>query len=401
MKKCFFIAGIILMLCLLFNCSFQGAGAEDEPPAVTEEEAPEKEIVSGETKTENEEEESEEEKEGEEDEEAWEEDEGEGEKPNGEEEPGLEEELKVIPPPPVYLYLKTVSETEIVFGFSQPVTKAELKFDPELDFIITEKSDTVKVSLADELDPEQNYIAEIEVTDAYERTIKKGIPFRLRISQAPALQINELRTEYASKTNTTAAKAEFIEFKMLSGGNMGGLKVYVEGYYKAPLIYTFDPVEVKKSEYVVLHLRTLEDLCQNEFGEDLAESGGTDSSPTARDFWIPGSNKLLHNIDIIYVLDQDDNVLDAVMISKTPDLKWDKDYFIKAADFLFNQEAWTSSTGAVCIPADAVLSEKTTATRTICRDETVENTHTAADWYVTVDKGATPGKPNNPNRYKQ
>ena len=212
-----------------------------------------------------------------------------------------------------------------------------------------------------------------------------------------ALQINELRTEYSK------LRVEFIEFKILSAGNLGGLRVFIASNYKNPLIYEFLPVEVKKGEYIVLHLRTLEEGCKDEYGKDLGESGGTDSSPTARDFWVPGKTEILRKTDVIYVLDQDDQALDAVMIAEKPDAVWPKvskqDCFTEAAEFLFNQGAWKSADGTIPVPSDAASSASTTYSRTICRDETIKNSRTAADWYVTVSSGATPGQQNNPTRF--
>jgi hypothetical protein len=213
-------------------------------------------------------------------------------------------------------------------------------------------------------------------------------------NQIPELEINELCTEYSHP------RVEFIEFKIRSPGNLGGLQVFVVGNNKDPLLYEFEPVEVQADEYVVLHLRKLEESCKDEYGDNLAESGGMYSSPTARDFWIQGSEKLLNKTDIIYVLDQYGNVLSAVMIAENPNSQWSKDYFLQTADFLYRLGAWKSPAGTVCTPADAVNTERTSVTQTICRDETAENTHTAADWYITVTSGATPGKPNNPNRLK-
>jgi hypothetical protein len=212
----------------------------------------------------------------------------------------------------------------------------------------------------------------------------------------PELVINEVRTENSSP------KAEFIEFKMKTAGNLGAMRVFILGNTNATkqTIYEFMPVEVKKDEYVVLHLRKVEEKCRDEYGTDLSESGGADSSTTARDFWLPGDDNLLHKeATVIYVLDQDDRVLDAVMFSTTSNSSWNKDYFAEAADFLFRQDAWKSANGNVGSPADALNSAGTTATRTICRDETAEDTNTASDWYVTATSSATPGKPNNPKRF--
>jgi len=179
------------------------------------------------------------------------------------------------------------------------------------------------------------------------------------------------------------------------------MRVVINGNTNAAkkTVYEFSPVEVKKDEYMTLHLRTYNSESRDEYGENLDESVGVNASPTARDFWMPGETKLLHKTAVIYVLDQDDKVIDAVMLSENPDTWWTKDYFAEAAEFLFNSGAWKSPAGGVCSPADAVASGKTTNTRTICRDETVENSGTAKDWYITDTSNATPGKPNSTKRY--
>jgi hypothetical protein len=231
----------------------------------------------------------------------------------------------------------------------------------------------------------------VSAEDEHGNIIDEKIPCVVKNTRVPALVINELRTEYSK------LKAEFIEFKMLSAGNLGALQVFAVGNNKTPLIYEFAPVEVEEGEYVVLHLRTLEDSCKDEYGDSLDESGGTDSSPNARDFWIPGSTKLLRNTDAVYVMDQDDRVLDAVMIAENPNSKWNKN-LVGAAELLFNNGAWESGAGTACTPADAADTSgvKSSATKSVSRDETAENTRTAADWYVTANGGATPGRPNVP-----
>jgi hypothetical protein len=297
------------------------------------------------------------------------------------------------PPAAVFLRYEIVSETEIVFEFSQPVSLVSLDLKSGLEFDAIEEGSKIKIILAEPPKPALLIEVDLQVKDGHGNTVRKQVSFRTKNNRVPKMQINELRTE------SSKPKAEFIEFKMLSDGNLGGLRVYVAGNYKNPLLYEFASVEVKAMEYVVLHLRKLEEASRDELGESLDESGGTDSSPTGRDFWIPDSTKLLHKTDAVYVLDQDNGVLDAVMISEKSDPLWGKDYFTEAAEFLFRKGAWKSPAGTICSPADAVISSTTTLTRSICRDENVENTHTAADWYVTANSGATPGKENNIKRY--
>ena len=249
------------------------------------------------------------------------------------------------------------------------------------------------VSFKPGLGPGERVTADLLVEDDNGNTLNVLVPFRTRNDKLPSLLINELRTEYSKP------KCEFIELMTLEAGNLGAMRVFIVGNYKAPLVYEFPSIQVAKGEYITLHLRTTEESNRDELGRSLDESGGADSSPTARDIWIPGSAKLLHKTDAVYLLDQDDSVVDAVMFSENADPWWGKDYFAEAAEFLYNAAAWKSPENKICDPSKAVQSTGTTLTRTICRDESlVNNSGTAADWYITANSGATPGKPNSTKR---
>jgi len=378
MKKCrYFLGGMLVFLCLLCSCSGgyeTGKSALQEETSEKEREAASDEEIASDTETPIKEE-------------------------NPDETQDETQDEEEIPPAPIFLYCKVVSQKEIVFAFSQSVTMKGLSINTEQGQEIAiaaeheklGKGKTITVSLAENLQSGQVLIADFIAEDDYNNNVDRKIFFSSTATSAPALQINELRTE------NTNPKVEFIEFKMLSSGNLGALRVYAASNDKASLIYTFGSVEVKEGEYVVLHLRTIDkELPKDELGMNLDESGGTDSCPTARDFWI-SSNEVLRKTDAVYVMDGD-WVLDAVMFADNSNAWSGKDYFVKTAELLFSKHAWKSLTGDIAGVVDTVNSSGTTATRTICRDETVENDHTAANWYVTITSGATPGKANNPNR---
>jgi len=295
---------------------------------------------------------------------------------------------------PVFLSCQAVSETEIDFRFSLPVKVVSLHFSPAITLDDVESGSTIRVTFSDGPGAGERLTADLLAEDDRGNTINVLVPLLTRNSRIPPLLINEIRTEYSKP------KCEFIEFKTLQAGNLGALRLFIAGNYKAPMVYEFPPVEVAAGEYITLHLRTTEESNRDELGRNLEESGGADSSPTARDLWIPGATKLLHKTDVIYVLDQDDGVVDSVLLSESDDPWWSKDYFAEAAELLFNAGAWESPDGKICSPAEAASSSGTTLTRTICRDEALQKSSgTAADWYITVNSGATPGKPNNPKRY--
>jgi hypothetical protein len=297
----------------------------------------------------------------------------------------------------LYLGSRAVSEDEVEFEFSRPVTIRQLSFQPELDIASVEDGSTVRVKTEKGIEPGILLTVDLLAEDEKRNTINVLVSFRSRNNRMPELVINELCTEYSNP------RTEFIEFKMRSNGNLGAMRVFIVGNSNASreTIYEFKPVEVKKDEYVVLHLRTVEEDCRDEYGPRLDESGGRNASPTARDFWIPGNTKRMHKeATAVYVLDQDDRVLCGVMISNQAVNWWGKEYFAEVAELLFSQDAWKSASGQICGPIDAINTTGTTNTRTINRDETVKNTNTAADWYITATSGATPGRPNNTRRHQ-
>jgi hypothetical protein len=296
---------------------------------------------------------------------------------------------------PVFISCKAVSETEIDFEFSLPVKVTSLHFSPVIQADSIENGRTVRVSFRAGLGPGERVTADLLAEDDNGNTLNVLVPFRTRNGKLPSLLINELRTEYSKP------KCEFIELKTLEAGNLGAMRVFIAGNYKAPLVYEFPSIQVAKGEYITLHLRTTEEGSnRDELGNNLNYSGGADSSPTARDLWIPGNSELLHKTDAVYLLDQDDRVIDAVMFSENADPLWSKVYFAEAAEFLYNAAAWKSPDNKICDPSKAVQSARTSTSRTICRDETLgKDSGTATDWYITVNSGATPGKPNNTKRF--
>ncbi|GHV71169.1 hypothetical protein AGMMS49928_21820 [Spirochaetia bacterium] len=297
---------------------------------------------------------------------------------------------------PVFLGYKAVSEREIDFQFSLPVKVVSLNFDVSAQIESTGEGTNVAVILGESLGAGVPVTADLLVEDENKNTLNVVIRFRTRNDRIPQLLITELRTEYSGD------KVEFVELRTQSKGNLGALRLFCGvNSIKEPLL-EFSPVEVDEGEYLVIHLRTKETETgwANETGSDLTLSKGTENLDTARDFWLPESKERLRKTDAVYLMDQDDNILDAVLLSETADTWWAKQDLADVAELCAQQGAWTQAAGnAVPGPADAVISKTTTNTRSISRDETTVDTNTAADWYITVASGATPGKANNPNRY--
>jgi hypothetical protein len=276
--------------------------------------------------------------------------------------------------------------------------------EPFVEVLSYEEGKEVLIILTEPLKEGEKIIADILVEDENRNTLNVLVPFRARNDRMPQLVINELRTEYASASGRNPPRVESVEFLAKSSGNLGALRLFIAGNSLTEPVFEFPPTEVRAGEYIVLHLRTMLEGSVDETGNNLALSGGAEALPDARDFWVPGTTKLLRKTEIVYLVDQDDRIIDAVLLSENPGSTWGKASLTTAAEFIASQRAWLPSEHNAgepytLTPSDAIISKSTTATRTICRDETLENTRCARNWYTTVTSGATLGKPNNPNRY--
>ena len=300
---------------------------------------------------------------------------------------------------PVYLDSKPVSSTEMVFRFSHSVKVLSLFFNPAQQVDSVHEGSEVSVIFSKPLTEGMKLSVDLLVEDSDKNTLNVIIPFRARNDRMPALVFNELRTEYSKP------KVEFVEFLALEDGNLGAIKLFIAGHSVSNAAYEFPPAEVKAGDYITLHLRTIEDGCADETGADLALSGGTDAQSSARDFWLPGAVKMLRKTDALWLIDQDDRIIDAVLLSEKPDAAWANEKMAAAAELIGLQKAWLPSAGGdtagawVPGPGDAVLTAGTTNTRTICRDESFPGQNRAADWYITATSSASPGKPNSAKRY--
>jgi hypothetical protein len=301
---------------------------------------------------------------------------------------------------PAYLGCKAAELRTIQFDFSQPVEVLSFSSDPPLPVQEITSGAPVQVILSADVPAGESYTADILVSDSEGNTLNVLVPFRSRNDRLPRILINEIRTEYSKP------KTEFVELRTLEAGNLGALRLYIAGYTDNPLVFEFPPAEVDAGEYILVHLRSIEngeDVMINETGASLDLSGGTDANAAARDFWVPGSEKLLHKTDAVYLMDQDDRVVDAVMMSEHDDPWWSKEHFVHAADLLYQQGAWIQGEGKIAGPADSVITAgiKTAMTRSICRDKDLPDTNTKADWYIVNTSKASPGAENDPTRFAE
>jgi hypothetical protein len=313
-------------------------------------------------------------------------------------ETAVQQLLGVSAEAPEFLKCQAISSTGIGFWFSLPVTVSSLRFEPELAVDSVEQGELVTVTLREPLSGGERFLADILVIDEAGNTLNVLAPFRSRNDEMPRLVINEIRTEYSKP------KVEFVELKTLTAGNLGGIRLFLAETGTEEAFYEFPPAHAAAGEYIVVHLRSLDPNSVNETGDDLEATPYTKENeawPDSRDFWIPDARKhLTKKAGMAYLLDQDDEVLDAVLWSEGADPWWQDEKLAGAAEFLLSKDAWVNSRGDISGPGDAVSSAYTTATRSISRNEDTPDSNSSADWYITAASSATPGKKNSTKKYQ-
>jgi len=299
---------------------------------------------------------------------------------------------------PMFLACKPVSTTELLFTFSTPVRLVSLTFDHDLEVASTEEGETIRITFAKATEIGQRITADILVEDASRNSLNVIVPFRARNDRMPSLVLNEVRTEYSRP------RVEFIEFLVLKSGNMGAMRLFISGNSLTEPLYEFPPAEVRAGEYILLHLRSIEDGALDETGSNLNLATASGAQSGVRDFWVNRATKPLHKTSALWLMDQDDVILDALLLSESPE-DWGKNNTIEAAKFLAERGTWLPRSGNVTdgawVPnhSDAVSTRGTTLTRTISRDESVPPARRAGSWYIAATGNATPGQPNSARRY--
>lgn len=229
------------------------------------------------------------------------------------------------------------------------------------------------------------------VADGTGSTLSFSVPYTGYNPRPASLVINEVRTEYEKKGS--AYRVEYIEFYVRKAGNLGGVQVCNPRNEKHPS-YEFPAVEVSPGEYVVLHLRSLEEGLVNETGA-IDASAGTDSSPLARDFWDTQKTEPLKGDNVLLVRERDGgNIMDAFLFANEKLTDWPTDAVTLAATEAVAAGQWKPGAAVT----DAFRYSKAAAVNTFGRDEKSTDSDVASDWANSESKKYSPGKANVPRK---
>lgn len=222
-------------------------------------------------------------------------------------------------------------------------------------------------------------------------------------NENPAYMIfSEVNGEASSK------KKEFVEFYVLKAGNLGGM-IFKSAYDGPQNDYMFPAVEVQKGEYIVLHLRTSIQNPISELGTQLNKAIGPNCTDTGRDLFALRNSSCLGKDDVLLLYNRlNGDVFDALLYARSEKTDWGKERLVEYAHIAYENQIWKDGEGVEY----AVLSDKTTSTRTLSRqnigklkaqydvDKKIPIAQKKNDWIVVKTGKASPGIVNSTEPYQ-
>lgn len=297
-----------------------------------------------------------------------------------------------------------LSKNSIKIKFTGTVNEVEIVSEPDLGFPEIVKSGTeVEVIFPQNTEVGKKYI----ISGSARAGKVSTLDFELNIlgfnDRVPGLFINEIRTDYSKP------KAEFIEFRSLSDGNLSGVTVEIASAEEEG-IYIFPPVEIQKGDYITLHLIKLTETEGALIEDDLLSktSGycGTDTNENAWDFWVETDKKLLRKSDVIILYEtKEGKIIDGAVMTEGNISQWKSEILANKALCLVNSGIWgpdeKNQNGIYTTTEEG--SNLTTTTRTlglVPGSETILP-RTKEMWQVCDAGDASPGSENSTSVYEQ
>ena len=276
-------------------------------------------------------------------------------------------------------------------SFDEAVRPVEGSFslEPPASLSCSAQDKELLVSLAADQAPGADYALAGEVDDLVGNRTRFLLRFAGWNGRAPPLAITEVQTgKNDSKANT---HRDYVELQAQADGNLGGEELSWASSVKAAS-YRFRGMEVRKGDYIVLHLAP-EGIAEekDELGTDLAASGGIDASATGRDLWCPSMALPDESGAIALSPRPGDKPLDGFFYAaSTKSGALGEDDLSTMVSSLVAAGAWPSVGDK---PSwDDAYKWKSSPARSLCRTGAGRG---PAAWYLTSAGGQSPGGPNS------
>lgn len=303
--------------------------------------------------------------------------------------------------PPRVEDVSATGPASLAISFDEEATldAGALRIEPALPVReVSPPGRTVTVSVNTQV-PGREYVLEATAHDGRGNSTTFLAGFYGYNPRVPRLVVNEFTT------SGSAEHPDLIELKALTGGDMGGLVLYVgtPSNHEARLV--FPSFEVGRGSFLLVHCRPAGDPAEVDETGDPSASGGIDASPSAFDFWLRGARGLGGNNGVLSVYERPGGpILDGLLYSDRTSGS-DERYrgfgsaeVLERAEELVRDGGWRIAGGRVA-PEDAIDPEGSTATRSLCRSSTSADTDGPGDWHIVPTRRSTFGADNADESY--
>lgn len=233
------------------------------------------------------------------------------------------------------------------------------------------------------------------------------VPFHGFNQNVAGVVLSEVSSEYDKP------KVEFIELYVHRSGNLAGIELYsVNKNFE----YVFPAVEVSAGEYIVLHMRTLEEESGHvdELDNNLSASTASDSCTGVRDLWVSSTSEIIGTSDVLVLRERaKGKLMDALLYISPKVSDTSKKKILPAGEDVIAEGGWIAGEdGESWLSSDGM----TTVNRSLSRQNILEIQQAATAlqeipvaskdaWIVTMnhkqikEPGVTPGLPNSSTKY--
>ncbi len=304
--------------------------------------------------------------------------------------------------PPVFLGAGAPDERNFRLEFSEAASldPQELILSPQLSVELIEWEDrSCRIVLAEEMEPGREYHIEATVRDAEGNSLTLLTSIFGYNPYIPQLILNEITTQGSS------SNPDKVELKILSAGNTAGLCLYegVDSSWSNRKV--FPAIEVEAGDFIVVHFKPAGTADETDEVEDPYACAAEEAVPGAWDLWVEeGSGISGNNGTIALYRSTGEELIDGFLYSNRTSSS-DQNYrgfgsrrALERADRLHEQGGWIAAERLIA-PEDAVDPEDSTATRSMCRMPSGDDTDSSADWHITPTSGASFGSENSEEVY--
>ena len=253
------------------------------------------------------------------------------------------------------------------------------------------------------LEPSVEYILYAVAEDERNNTLSFSVGFYGLNDNLAELLLSEIRTDM------TKTKVEFVELFALKSGNTGGMVLECCNGSKK-LEYVMPAVDVKAGDYIVVHLRSIEDSCTDEL-ESYDKCKATDCSDTAVDLWVEGNTKQVSKNGCVVLRERTGSApCDIICFLESSKTAWPSDIIEESVKEAFECGLWKDGDTF----ETAFCSDKATTARTITRTGLSELLNlagagklefpvpvSAENWIIAGGVKATSGTANSETPYTE